>query len=309
MFGTTVNLDSKLGEDDDEKDLKDAHETWKWFGSEFDDEELFKFLDKAIKPLPEDEYIPLDKSFFNQEIVFDTDEENSMQIMTKFMNKTDDAARNDNIIKVELVGHHSGNDEGQLEFQVREFLAKQDTDFVSIKPKFTEIKGKQQAYYYAIFDLCHIDEKSEIQIRVKNNGSRFTGTISAAVESVETFKVICTDEKSEIFKPRQEHAACNTYDQKLWVFGGRNYVGDEEKFLNDIVYYDEMFNMWRSIEVKGPQPKGRYGHVMFCYYDYLIVYGGQGQGHTVFGDLWVFDIIKEDWHLIMDSNNIHALQH
>ena len=46
---------------------------------------------------------------------------------------------------------------------------------------------------------------------------------------------------------------------------------------------------------------------MVCYYEYLIIYGGQTTGNEVLGDLWLFDTKKESWHMIMDSNNVHAI--
>ena len=48
---------------------------------------------------------------------------------------------------------------------------------------------------------------------------------------------------------------------------------------------------------------------MFCYYNYLVVFGGQGNQKELFGDLWIFDIINHDWHEIMDAKNIHNLVH
>jgi N-acetylneuraminic acid mutarotase len=104
------------------------------------------------------------------------------------------------------------------------------------------------------------------------------------------------EKDSDWFTPRQEHAACNTWDQKLWVFGGQNFIGERTNFLNDLLYYDELSNKWVEIKPKGPVPKPRHGHLMFCYYNYLVVYGGQGENQHIYGDLWMFDVVKEDWH-------------
>lgn len=48
---------------------------------------------------------------------------------------------------------------------------------------------------------------------------------------------------------------------------------------------------------------------MFCYYNYLIVFGGEGENGVVLGDLWLYDIVKRTWHNIMDAANIHQLTH
>jgi len=34
---------------------------------------------------------------------------------------------------------------------------------------------------------------------------------------------------------------------------------------------------------------------MFCYYNYLVMFGGEGPKGETYGDLWVYDIIKREW--------------
>lgn len=48
---------------------------------------------------------------------------------------------------------------------------------------------------------------------------------------------------------------------------------------------------------------------MICVYDYLIVFGGQGENGQIYGDLWVFDIRKADWIRVMDTDKVHELKH
>lgn len=48
---------------------------------------------------------------------------------------------------------------------------------------------------------------------------------------------------------------------------------------------------------------------MFCYYNFVIVFGGQASNQDILSDLWVFDVVKEDWHHIMDTSNAHELEH
>ena len=61
------------------------------------------------------------------------------------------------------------------------------------------------------------------------------------------------------------------------MFGGRTYVGESAKYLNDIMTFDEIENKWVEIKTKGPKPAGRYGHTMFCYYNYLVIFAGEGE--------------------------------
>lgn len=46
-----------------------------------------------------------------------------------------------------------------------------------------------------------------------------------------------------------------------------------------------------------------------CFYNYIFVFGGQGNGGKIYGDLWVFDIIKEDWIEISNTEKTHQLVH
>jgi len=80
-------------------------------------------------------------------------------------------------------------------------------------------------------------------------------------------------------------------------------------YLNDLYQYVEMRNMWKKMKHNGPVPKARRGHLMFCYYNYLIIFGGEGEGGVVLGDLWIYDVVKRTWHQIMDASNIHQLTH
>jgi hypothetical protein len=39
------------------------------------------------------------------------------------------------------------------------------------------------------------------------------------------------------------------------------------------------------------------------------VFGGQGNQDKIYGDLWVYDIIKEDWIEISNTDKTHELVH
>jgi Galactose oxidase, central domain len=60
--------------------------------------------------------------------------------------------------------------------------------------------------------------------------------------------------------------------------------------------YDETTNEWKNISPHvGDAPAPRFGHSMICHYNFLVIFGGQGEGGHIFGDLWVYDIIRQDW--------------
>ena len=69
-------------------------------------------------------------------------------------------------------------------------------------------------------------------------------------------------------------------------------MGDKENYLNDLYQYQDATNTWKKMKNNGQTPKPRRGHVMFCYYNYLVLFGGEGPDGKVLGDLWVYDVIK-----------------
>lgn len=117
------------------------------------------------------------------------------------------------------------------------------------------------------------------------------------------FSIQCIDKQSEPFVPREQHTACETWDGTVWVFGGKRNEGKKEVLMNDVMSFDSKNKVWRSkITPKtSSMPKPRFGHTMVCYFNYLIIFGGEDQHGKSLGDLWVFDVVKEQWKFIMDS--------
>jgi len=78
----------------------------------------------------------------------------------------------------------------------------------------------------------------------------------------------------------------------------------------DILMFDETKKSWvNKSPTTGDAPAARHGHTMICFYNYVFIHGGQGADNMIYDDLWVFDIVKEDWHMIIDSSRMHELQH
>lgn len=138
----------------------------------------------------------------------------------------------------------------------------------------------------------------------------FTGFVSVSLINLESFRIKCTDKNSDTFVPRELHGSCESFDSKVWVFGGKQTVGKKDIALNDIMMYDANKNSWKAIiPSSGNKPTPRFGHVFFCYFQYLIVFGGESESGSILGDLWVFDTIAEKWTFIMDTGDMHAFEH
>ena len=73
--------------------------------------------------------------------------------------------------------------------------------------------------------------------------------------------------------------------------------------------FDEATKTWSRIEQPGDYPPHRSGHVMVCYYNYIFVFGGLDAFDKYLGDLWVFDIVLRDWHMLSDAARTHELVH
>ena len=96
---------------------------------------------------------------------------------------------------------------------------------------------------------------------------------------------------------------------KVWVYGGRRNVDKQIVVMDDIMHFDSTKNKWhKGVDNSRVKPKARYAHVMFWYFNYLIVFGGMSHGGELLGDLWVYDVTKELWHPVIDNKNLLELQ-
>lgn len=87
-------------------------------------------------------------------------------------------------------------------------------------------------------------------------------------------------------------------------------LANKEVALNDVMAYDAIRNTWKTIAPSSGQiPTPRFGHILFCYFQYLIVFGGQSESGRPMGDLWVFDTIAEKWTFILDTDDTHEQTH
>lgn len=181
---------------------------------------------------------------------------------------------------------------------------------VDIKDIIDQSTGKPIILHYIIYDFCNVDEKSYVSIDIEALDGKFQGFVGAVVMDLEAFSIKCTDKESETFIPREQHGSCEAWDSKIWVFGGKRTVKKETVVLGDIMEYDANKNTWKSISPSsGSKPQPRFGHVMMCYFQFFVIFGGESQSGKILGDLWVFDTIGEKWTFVLDTADSHELSH
>jgi hypothetical protein len=221
-----------------------------------------------------------------------------------------DSTRNLIVVQIQNEVINSGNSslEHLIDVTAQVVNGGKEEDPVDIRDVILKESGKETILHYIIYDLCNIDKDSKIEIEVKALDGEFTGFISAEIVDMAPFSAQCLSKDSEIFRPRQQHAACETWDGSVWVYGGKHSVEKSNEILGDIMTFDSLQKTWRTIKPStNSEPVPRFGHVMMCYFNYLIVFGGQDKKGKALGDLWVFDIAKEQWKFIMNTEDTHEI--
>ncbi|CAI2376411.1 unnamed protein product [Moneuplotes crassus] len=188
-------------------------------------------------------------------------------------------------------------------------------EFVNIKDTIPILRNQTSGkiYHYIIYDLCYLSyqlqETPTIELKFEALDGSVKSDFIARVVEFKNLKINCVDSDSDWFLPREDHASCQTWDQKVWVYGGRRNVDDTVVPMGDIMKYDSKLNRWfKAKENSNLKPKPRYAHSMFCYFNYLIIFGGMSYDGEILGDLWVYDITKEIWTSVIDNKNLLELQ-
>ncbi len=92
--------------------------------------------------------------------------------------------------------------------------------------------------------------------------------------------------------PRTGHS-CISHLGVLIVMGGLDAHGH---VLDDVWAFDTVGRVWRQLEVAGgARPAGRRGHSAALHGVNMYVYGGEGEGGHVFGDLWRLNLATATW--------------
>lgn len=144
-------------------------------------------------------------------------------------------------------------------------------EFIDIKDTFPVIESDQtvkMVYHYIIYDLCYLKseakEPASIQIKFKSLKGDILSQIDAKLVEFKTLKINCVDPTGDWFLPREDHTSCQTWDKKVWVYGGRRNVDKEIVVMDDVMYFDSQTNKWhKGADNSRVKPKARYAHVMF----------------------------------------------
>lgn len=114
-------------------------------------------------------------------------------------------------------------------------------------------------------------------------------------------------------------------DSKLYLFGGNGYEGvtaNSIGMLNDLWEYDPSINQWKwlsgentisqtnnygiiGVEATTNYPSAREGSNSWVYNQKLYLFGGVNNNLERYNDLWVFDLITENWTWISGTNTVN----
>ena len=83
-----------------------------------------------------------------------------------------------------------------------------------------------------------------------------------------------------------------TYDNKLWVFGGKT----PKTISNDTYCYDPIQNDWSKIETTGEKPLPIQEHASVVYRHLMCVFGGKGIHNTYSNDVYFLNLISLKWY-------------
>lgn len=89
------------------------------------------------------------------------------------------------------------------------------------------------------------------------------------------------------------------------TFGGKDIATNK---LNNNMYILNNHSLeWQRIvyKVLYNKPDKRYGALIACYNNYIILFGGKNESDKALNDLWVFDYEHLQWHLIDEKNSIN----
>lgn len=76
-------------------------------------------------------------------------------------------------IESEIVDLKGMNYQDALTVQSKLKIPGKDTGFTNIRPSLVDIDGKKVLYHYLVYDLCHVDPETSIEMMIKSNGGEF----------------------------------------------------------------------------------------------------------------------------------------
>lgn len=145
------------------------------------------------------------------------------------MSKVPDLSVNKNTlviqVKNEVLSQGSRDLEDLIDVESQLFLKGKMKERVDIKDVIVDRDGSKYILHYIIYDLCHFKKDSYINLKIQALDGSFKGFVSAAFTELSAFSIKCIDKESETFIPREQHGSCESWDSKIWVFGGKRTVG------------------------------------------------------------------------------------
>ena len=78
----------------------------------------------------------------------------------------------------------------------------------------------------------------------------------------------------------------------MYVFGG----GDGKYWLNELIAFDLVKLVWKSIETRGRTPAGRLQHTAIVYDKKIFIFGGEPDRYRQLNDLFFLDITNFTWY-------------
>lgn len=80
-------------------------------------------------------------------------------------------------------------------------------DAIDIKDIVVQRDGTDMILHYIVYDMCNIDTNSYISLNIEAHAGKIEGFVSVLMVNLEAFSIKCVDKESEIFLPREQHAA------------------------------------------------------------------------------------------------------
>lgn len=150
-------------------------------------------------------------------------------------------------------------------------------------------------------------------------GFEGTGSVSDAlyIMNIATYSwssINKVEEQSQTFSawplPRAAHSAqVDAGTESLYVFGGCGSRGTGEEasrlvYFNDLWRFHILSMTWSAVELAsplGPAPRAHHASALSPDGASLLVYGGRGDDHRIFSDLWIFEFATRQWRLVSDT--------
>lgn len=200
----------------------------------------------------------------------------------------------------------------KLEFQKKDDIGKiLDTSsgkIITYRIDYTPCEFNEYDILY--LTVVGFEGKSNYTLTVSLIYNQFINVLCSEKKSINSYKnetsnFISREKKSSNYPPLK----LMHYSSVLTSKGTIRFGGILNKTLDDRLFLYNSTNEWEIINVKNDfKPCERYGHNMFYFEDYLILFAGKDKNDNILSDLWVFDLNENNWieinyKLDLDNNS------